>query len=175
MIIALQSVSSAPRVLATSVSFGGEGLAGIKSSYKQRRKLNLSLNMNHVSQGAPESFDQPSSKLVAREVDRTASRVVEGLYVGSETVAKNEQQLRDAGITHVLNCCSRIVNFFPSSFHYLKLAMRDAAGQDVSAFAYVALEFIDDDELVEITPESIRVRKRFLLEHERKRASRGTV
>jgi len=38
-----------------------------------------------------------------------------------------------------------------------------------------ALEFIDDDELVEITPESIRVRKRFLLEHERKRASRGTV
>jgi GTP-binding protein len=35
-----------------------------------------------------------------------------------------------------------------------------------------ALEFIDDDELVEITPESIRIRKRFLLEHERKRANR---
>jgi len=38
-----------------------------------------------------------------------------------------------------------------------------------------ALEFIDDDELVEITPESIRIRKRFLLEHERKRASREKV
>jgi len=36
-----------------------------------------------------------------------------------------------------------------------------------------AIEFIDDDELVEITPESIRLRKRKLLEHERKRASRG--
>lgn len=36
-----------------------------------------------------------------------------------------------------------------------------------------ALEFINDDELVEITPLSIRVRKRFLLEHERKRASRN--
>ena len=35
-----------------------------------------------------------------------------------------------------------------------------------------AVEFIDDDELVEITPRSIRVRKRFLKEHERKRASR---
>ena len=35
-----------------------------------------------------------------------------------------------------------------------------------------ALEFIDDDELVEITPDSIRIRKRFLLEHERKRAGR---
>ena len=35
-----------------------------------------------------------------------------------------------------------------------------------------ALEFIDEDELVEVTPESIRLRKKLLLEHERKRASR---
>jgi GTP-binding protein len=35
-----------------------------------------------------------------------------------------------------------------------------------------ALEFIEDDELVEITPTAIRLRKRFLKEHERKRASR---
>jgi GTP-binding protein len=35
-----------------------------------------------------------------------------------------------------------------------------------------AIEFIADDELVEITPKCIRIRKRFLLEHERKRASR---
>jgi len=36
-----------------------------------------------------------------------------------------------------------------------------------------AVEFIDDDELVEITPQSIRVRKRYLTEIERKRASRS--
>jgi GTP-binding protein len=36
-----------------------------------------------------------------------------------------------------------------------------------------ALEFIDDDELVEVTPVSIRIRKKHLLEHERKRASRA--
>lgn len=35
-----------------------------------------------------------------------------------------------------------------------------------------AIEFIEEDELVEITPKSIRIRKRFLLEHERKKASR---
>lgn len=34
-----------------------------------------------------------------------------------------------------------------------------------------AVEFIDDDELVEITPKSIRLRKRHLAEHERKRAA----
>ena len=36
-----------------------------------------------------------------------------------------------------------------------------------------AVEFIDDDELVEITPLSVRMRKRFLTEIERKRAGRG--
>ncbi|MBO9481897.1 MULTISPECIES: translational GTPase TypA [Gammaproteobacteria] len=36
-----------------------------------------------------------------------------------------------------------------------------------------ALEFIDDDELVEVTPNYIRIRKKFLKEHERKRASRS--
>ena len=35
-----------------------------------------------------------------------------------------------------------------------------------------AVEFIADDELVEITPKSIRIRKRHLKEHERKKASR---
>jgi GTP-binding protein len=35
-----------------------------------------------------------------------------------------------------------------------------------------AIEFIADDELVEITPKSIRLRKRYLSEHDRKRAAR---
>ena len=38
-----------------------------------------------------------------------------------------------------------------------------------------AVEFIDDDELVEITPKSIRIRKRYLQEHERKKASRASA
>ena len=37
-----------------------------------------------------------------------------------------------------------------------------------------ALEFIDDDELVEVTPDSIRLRKKMLLEIERKRAARAS-
>ena len=38
-----------------------------------------------------------------------------------------------------------------------------------------AVEFIGEDELVEITPRSIRLRKRFLKEHERKRAERAAA
>ena len=37
------------------------------------------------------------------------------------------------------------------------------------------VEFIEDDELVEITPKTIRLRKRHLTEHERRRASRETA
>jgi len=35
-----------------------------------------------------------------------------------------------------------------------------------------AVEFIADDELAEVTPKTIRIRKRHLKEHERKRAAR---
>jgi GTP-binding protein len=38
-----------------------------------------------------------------------------------------------------------------------------------------AVEFIDDDELVEVTPKSIRLRKRYLTENERKRMSRAST
>jgi GTP-binding protein len=36
-----------------------------------------------------------------------------------------------------------------------------------------SLEFINEDELVEVTPKSIRIRKKLLKEHERKKASRA--
>jgi GTP-binding protein len=61
-----------------------------------------------------------------------------------------------------------------------KLTNVRAAGKDdailltppIALTLEYAVEFIADDELVEITPKSIRIRKRFLKEHERKRASR---
>jgi GTP-binding protein len=36
-----------------------------------------------------------------------------------------------------------------------------------------ALDFIDDDELVEVTPKEIRMRKKHLTESDRKKAGRG--
>jgi len=35
-----------------------------------------------------------------------------------------------------------------------------------------ALEFIEDDELVEVTPKAVRLRKKYLTENDRKRSSR---
>jgi GTP-binding protein len=64
-----------------------------------------------------------------------------------------------------------------------KLTNIRAAGKDenilltppVKLTLEFAVEFIDDDELVEVTPQTIRIRKRYLKEHERKRASREQV
>jgi GTP-binding protein len=61
-----------------------------------------------------------------------------------------------------------------------KLTNIRAAGKDdailltppITLTLEYAVEFIADDELVEVTPKSIRIRKRHLKEHERKRASR---
>ncbi len=44
----------------------------------------------------------------------------------------------------------------------------------IDATLEYAVEFIGDDELVEITPKSIRIRKRHLKEHDRKRAGRDS-
>jgi GTP-binding protein len=62
-----------------------------------------------------------------------------------------------------------------------KLTNIRAAGKDdailltppIALTLEYAVEFIAEDELVEVTPQSIRIRKRFLTEQERKRASRN--
>ena len=62
-----------------------------------------------------------------------------------------------------------------------KLTNIRAAGKDVAILLTppipltleYAVEFIAEDELVEVTPQSIRIRKRYLTEQERKRASRS--
>ncbi len=58
----------------------------------------------------------------------------------------------------------------------MRASGKDDAIQLTPAIKYSleqALEFIDDDELVEITPKEIRLRKKFLTEQDRKKNSRG--
>jgi GTP-binding protein len=59
----------------------------------------------------------------------------------------------------------------------MRASGKDDAIQLTPAIKYTleqALDFIDDDELVEITPKEIRLRKKLLTESDRKRASRAT-
>ena len=53
------------------------------------------------------------------------------------------------------------------------MCIRDRLTPAIKYSLEQALDFIDDDELVEITPKEIRLRKKQLTENDRKRASRS--
>ena len=64
----------------------------------------------------------------------------------------------------------------PKPLTNMRASGKDDAIQLSPAIKYTleqALDFIDDDELVEVTPKEIRLRKKFLTESDRKRASRA--
>jgi GTP-binding protein len=64
----------------------------------------------------------------------------------------------------------------PKPLTNMRASGKDDAIQLTPAIKFTleqALDFIDDDELVEITPKEIRLRKKHLTENDRKRASRG--
>jgi hypothetical protein len=102
--------------------------------------------------------------------DKQCSRVIAGLYVGSDTVARSRDALRAAGITHVINCvCTLYPAYFLDELAYLMLnlhgtshsaralssaaqhAAPDAAGpprtdtpaEDVLAVAFDVFDFIE--------------------------------
>ena len=64
--------------------------------------------------------------------------------------------------------------FSPDALFAAATVLRERRG-DAFLTLESAVEFIDDDELVEITPQSIRIRKRHLNEHDRKKAVRGLL
>jgi len=56
--------------------------------------------------------------------DKQCSRVIAGLYVGSDTVARSRDALRAAGITHVINCvCTLYPAYFSDELTYLMLSL----------------------------------------------------
>jgi GTP-binding protein len=64
----------------------------------------------------------------------------------------------------------------PKPLPNMRASGKDDAIQLSPAIKYTleqALDFIEDDELVEVTPKEIRLRKKFLTETDRKRASRA--
>ena len=74
------------------------------------------------------------------------------------------------------------VDFFGTAPRERQLTLKITRGEDTEAVVLTppiqltleyAVEFISDDELVEVTPESIRIRKRYLTENERKRSHKA--
>jgi len=60
-----------------------------------------------------------------------ASKIEECLYLGSEWNASNLEELRQNGITHILNVTREIDNFFPGSFQYMNVRIYDEETTDL--------------------------------------------
>jgi hypothetical protein len=51
--------------------------------------------------------------------------ILEGLYLGNRESARDLKRLREAGITHVVNCADELPNYHDGHFVYLALKLRD--------------------------------------------------
>ncbi|MGL4555574.1 MAG: dual specificity protein phosphatase family protein [Gemmataceae bacterium] len=51
--------------------------------------------------------------------------VLGGLYLGGREDARDLKVLKQAGVTHVLNCAVELPNYHPGEFAYLRMDMKD--------------------------------------------------
>ena len=139
---------------------------------KSRHKFDVSqawldhFRLASVSIGASGSFISPEGLFltnahVALECAKNLSSARED-FVGGGFIALSRSQERQCPGTEA----RQLVSFADVT--------RDVDSPDAleRRRRIAAIEFIEDDELVEVTPKSIRLRKRFLSEHDRKRAAR---
>jgi GTP-binding protein len=95
---------------------------------------------------------QDRGRLFVKPADEVYEGMVVGLHSRDNDLAVNPTKAKQ--LTNVrASGTDEAINLTPPVRHSLEQA----------------LEFIEDDELVEVTPESIRIRKKFLKENERKR------
>lgn len=92
--------------------------------------------------------DAPPTELRARKdklayFGRRCSAVGHGLFVGAEAVAKNREQLRASGITHVINCVGFLYPaYFASELEYMTLFLQDTPAEDIACVLYDVFDFI---------------------------------
>jgi hypothetical protein len=51
--------------------------------------------------------------------------IIDNLYLGNRESARDLRRLREAGITHIVNCASELPNYHESEFVYLQLMLLD--------------------------------------------------
>jgi len=77
--------------------------------------------------------------------DKECSRIAEHIYLGSDTVAKNHEILKQNGITHVLNCVGFVCpEYFKSDFSYKTLWLRDSPTEDITSILYDVFDYFED-------------------------------
>uniref|UniRef100_A0A1I7Y1U5 Dual specificity protein phosphatase n=1 Tax=Steinernema glaseri TaxID=37863 RepID=A0A1I7Y1U5_9BILA len=75
-------------------------------------------------------------------VDLEMAKCGERLYVGSEDVARSWEILERYGVTHVVNCASRVENWFPCRLEYLQVHVVDILTANIKQHFPSVLDFM---------------------------------
>ncbi len=77
--------------------------------------------------------------------DKECSRVAEHIYLGSDSVAKNRETLRENGITHVLNCVGFVCpEYFQEDLSYKTLWLQDSPSEDITSILYDVFDYFEE-------------------------------
>ncbi|CAM6016849.1 unnamed protein product [Sphagnum balticum] len=77
--------------------------------------------------------------------DKECSRVAEHIYLGSDSVAKNRETLRENGITHVLNCVGFVCpEYFREDLSYKTLWLQDSPSEDITSILYDVFDYFEE-------------------------------
>jgi len=109
-------------------------------------KIDLSELPKGGSRDAPVTRVAPPESKASKiaRCDRICSKIAESLFLGSDTIARDQHILKENGVTHILNCAGTICpNYHPNEFIYKKLYLCDGSKEDITSLFYDVLEFID--------------------------------
>ncbi len=124
--------------------------------------------------------ERPSGVLVSQDNGKAVAYALWGLQERGEIFTRPGDEIYEGMIVGVNNKGNDLV---VNAIREKKLTNMRSTGTD-EAIQLVppremtlefALDFIEDDELVEITPKNVRLRKRYLTENERKTSARGAA
>jgi len=86
-----------------------------------------------------------SSLLKKAEGGAYPSAIVDSfLYLGSHENAKSKQQLKDLGISHIINMAGELDNEYPNDFKYLSVKLDDTSSSNISEHFERTLQFIEE-------------------------------
>nr|GMD16627.1 protein-tyrosine-phosphatase MKP1-like [Ipomoea batatas] len=96
------------------------------------------------------TFEQPPREFQFKRdklafFNKECSKIVDHIYLGSETIAKDREILRHNGITHVLNCVGFICpEYFKGDLVYKTLWLRDSPTEDITSILYDVFDYFED-------------------------------
>ncbi|XP_052185148.1 protein-tyrosine-phosphatase MKP1-like [Diospyros lotus] len=100
--------------------------------------------------GANPNSEQPGREFQFKKeklafFDKECSRIVDHVYLGSESVAKNREVLAKNGITHVLNCVGFVCpEYFKNDLVYNTLWLQDSPSEDITSILFDVFDYFED-------------------------------